>query len=778
MDNIAETKAHIKESVLRVDSHLLKLGDRLAQLLSEYRYFIAVMLFGLVIWVVVFNIALTDYLNSSAWNSRSAWLGPLPDPGEFNLFGYTIMYQFEGYSDYSFYYVHWGYNMLNGYLPYTDAFGYLSMRGITNQNGIFIFPPLTAYLYGAGIWLTRIISPGNWGIGFLLASFGYLTAIPVYGIAKELTHNPRVGELAALTYLLNPLVLYHIDYIWLNPSAFYFFFFAGFYALVKRHNHVGIILIVTAALFKQTAWFLGIPLVVYLLLKPRERKESPSETKGPETSQEQKEHEGKPTSEDPIVTGSIPSPERTDADEKKSTKQFQFLFDYFDFRGFLIGVIVAASYAGAIMFPILIAQPYFWNYWRVALGHFTFANYTALPSYGVPESLPVLAILFKKPALAKALDEILISGGPLIFGVVVFTGLMILSNKWKGEESLYLRRILYLTLLLMLWINLTGPRGVFKYYFTMFAPFFSIFASARMVRGSGEHVPVSLSMFLAPFVFSLLILIPDRDIYLLYVALIFFAYLLTPLIDRLYDLIKRPFRYLKRHFEKRTDFGFETISLNYHHCPSRLVWLLEILTVTVSIVTGSFFAVYGFAITFFHIREAIPVILQYFVLTGVMLFVGIQLITIGTNGFRSSEKYRTDLNYLIKTLSYSLVTILLGFGIFSYLSSWSVDLFYQRQLMVLSSTIIVLWIFSLIIKIKIQLRLLVGCFIMATTGLELWVWLTLGNSIMFLVGLTAFVGLVIYFLISLVYLSTSSKTGMINTNQDIVLTETIAEPPG
>ena len=205
MDNIAETKAHIKESVLRVDSHLLKLGDRLAQLLSEYRYFIAVMLFGLVIWVVVFNIALTDYLSSSVWKSRSAWLGPLPNPGEFNLFGYTILYQFEGYSDYSFFYVHWGYNMLNGYMPYTDAFGYLSLHGITNENGIFIFPPLTAYLYGAGIWLTRIIGPGNWGIGLLLASFGYLTAIPVYGIAKELTHNPRVGELAALTYLLNPL---------------------------------------------------------------------------------------------------------------------------------------------------------------------------------------------------------------------------------------------------------------------------------------------------------------------------------------------------------------------------------------------------------------------------------------------------------------------------------------------------------------------------------------------------------------------------------------------
>ena len=777
MDNITEYKGRINKGIMRVDSRLLQIGDRLAQLLSEYRYFIAVMLFGLVIWVVVFNIALTDYLSSSVWKSRSAWLGPLPNPGEFNLFGYTILYQFEGYSDYSFFYVHWGYNMLNGYMPYTDAFGYLSLHGITNENGIFIFPPLTAYLYGAGIWLTRIIGPGNWGIGLLLASFGYLTAIPVYGIAKELSHNPRVGELAALTYLLNPLVLYHIDYIWLNPSAFYFFFFAGFYALVKRHNHVGIILIVSAALFKQTAWFLGIPLVVYLLLKPRERKESIPETKGPETSQTQKELEGKPTSEDSIVTGNVSSTEGTDVDKKRLTTQLQSLLDYFDFREFLIGVIVAASYAGAIMFPFLIAQPHFWNYWRVALGHFPFSNYTDLPSYGVPESLPVLAILFKKPALAKTLNEILITGGPMIFGVILFTGLMILSNKWKGEENLYLRRILYLTLLLMLWINLTGPRGVFKYYFTMFAPFFSIFASARMVRGKGEHVPVSLSMFLAPFVFTLLILLPDRDIYLLYVVLIFFVYLLTPLIDRFYDLVKLPFRYLKKHLAKRTDFGFETLSLNYRQRPSRLVIFFEILIVTMSFVAGSFLVVFGFVTTFFHIPDAIPVILQYFVLTGVMLFVGIQLVTIGTNGFKLSEEYRTDLNYLIKTLSYSLVTILLGFGIFSYLSSWSVDLFYQRQLLVLSSTIIVLWIFSLIVKIKIQLRLLVGSFIIATTGPAIWVWWTLGNPIMFLIGLTALIGFVIYFLMSLVSLIGYSKSGMINTNQDIILTETITEPP-
>jgi len=211
-----------------------------------------VMLIGFIIWTVVFNIALVDYLNSSRWDSRAAWLGPLPGPADFDLFGYTISYQFEGYSDYSNYYVHWGHNMLNGVMPYSSDFGYLMMDGIVNRNGAYMFPPLTAYLYGAGIWLGTII------------------------IAKELSKNPRVGEIAALTYLLNPLVLYHVDFLWLNPSAFYFFFFAGFYALLKNRRHTGTILIVTAALFKQTAWFLGIPLVIYLIMRARE----PRKTEG------------------------------------------------------------------------------------------------------------------------------------------------------------------------------------------------------------------------------------------------------------------------------------------------------------------------------------------------------------------------------------------------------------------------------------------------------------------------------------------------------------------
>ena len=67
----------------------------------------------------------------------------------------------------------------------------------------------------------------------------------------------RVGEVAALTYLLNPLMLYHTDFLWFNPAPFVFFFFAGFYMLIRGKRLTGTLLIVCAALFKQTAYFCG-----------------------------------------------------------------------------------------------------------------------------------------------------------------------------------------------------------------------------------------------------------------------------------------------------------------------------------------------------------------------------------------------------------------------------------------------------------------------------------------------------------------------------------------
>jgi hypothetical protein len=719
----------ITKSVRQLDSILLKCGSHLSRFLSEYRYLLAVMLIGFVVWSVVFNIALVDYLNTSYWNSRSAWLGPFPNPGEFEFFGFTIPYQFEGYSDYSFYYVHWGYNLLNGVMPYSGSFGYLDMDGIINQNGLFLFPPLTAYLYAAGIALEGIIGPGNWGIGLLFAIFGYSTTLPVYGIARELSKNPRVGEIAALTYTLNPLVLYHIDYLWLNPAPFYFFFFAGFYALLKGRRHSATILIVTAALFKQTAWFLGIPLVVYLFVRPRIRKVEPSEENSLRNEGCVDEEEGK---------------------RRPLTSKSSFLLEYFDFRRFAVSVVVALSYAGAIMLPFLLAQPDFLKFWSLALGSFSFNNnYTDPIAYNVPIRLPILPIMYNMPEVAEFLDMIIVSSGPLIFGIVVSAGLMLLLDKYKGEEHLYLRRILFFTMLMMLWINLTGPRGVFKYYFTMFGPFFSIFSSARMIRGKGEHVPFSISMIWMPVLFSLLILIPDRNYYLAYVVMIFICYSLSPIFDRFYRKSKRPFSVLKSVVSSRLQLRLGTIQ-HRDTPPSSLRYrLLDWITVIFSIISGPTLIAVGVYVCYAQMTSSLEVILQFMLLMGAMIFVGMQITSIATNGLLSNEEKVCDLNYVTKTLSYTMVVLFFIFSIDTYAISWSVSPLLQRQLMIFSSMFIIMWILGLVLSIEKKSRLLSTSFLLIGSITATWTWFLMSDALFFLFGCTLITGLILLILLAI-----------------------------
>lgn len=503
---------------------------RILRFLLEYGILIAILTVGLYVWVSVFQAAVVDYLDSDTWISRHVWLGPGVNPGDFDFFGITLHYQFEGYSDYSFYYVHWGHNMLNGVMPYDGDFGFLEIDGITNRNGAYMFPPLTAYLYAIGI----LIPVTEWGIGLLLAAFGYLTILPVYGLGKELSGNRHVGEVAAFTYIFAPNVLYHTTFLWMNPAPFIFFFFSGFYMLVVGKRHIGTLLIVTSALFKQTAWFLGIPLVIFLLLKARP----------PKTEEKESSTNSTATSEG--------SKEASDEDKSRRLDNvISFINKYVDYRGFAFSVLLVLGFAGAIMFPFLVAQPNLWNFLRLAMGAFPLESFTELPGYGGPIRLQVLLVVAGLPTLAEIVDVFVYSGGLLILGVLVFWGVMMIEPKYKGQRRVFLRRLLFFTLLMMLWVNIAGPRGVFKYYFTLFAPFFSIFSSTTMCTSMEENVKFSTSMIWLPFLFSLMILIPSRNIYLAYVIVIFVGYLLSKKVGWTWYAATYPIRFVKRRLSPR-----------------------------------------------------------------------------------------------------------------------------------------------------------------------------------------------------------------------------------
>ncbi|MFX1416200.1 MAG: hypothetical protein ACFFC0_05275 [Promethearchaeota archaeon] len=500
---------------------------RILRFFLEYGILLLILIVGLAIWVPIFNQSLQGYLRQDLWIEWDVWLGNTP--GQFDIFGFTVNYQFEGYTDFTYFYVHWGNNILNGVMPYCDEFGHIILDGYENSNGLYIFPPLTAVLYGIGVWIV----PDNWGIALLLAALGFLTVFPVFGLGKELSGNRHVGEVAALTYLLAPNVLFHITYLWTNPPPFIFFFFSGFYMLVRGKRHTGTLLIVTAALFKQTAWFLGIPLVVYLIMKPRT----------PQARSDSENESQKEVSENDESEGQEPRPE---ANPGRLQRFVDAVTEYLDLSRFLVSVAIVLIFMAAVMFPFVVAQPYFWSYMRLAAGGFPLESFTEPPGYGSPIRLQVLPVIARLPELAEALDYIVFSGGLLALGVIAISALMVLEPKYTGQSKVYLRRILFYTLLLMLWVNLTGPRGVYKYYFTLFAPFFSIFSSATMCVSMKERIPFSTPMIWVPLLLSISILIPHRNIYLMYVIFILVGYVLARSFGQAWQAAKSPVRRISR----------------------------------------------------------------------------------------------------------------------------------------------------------------------------------------------------------------------------------------
>lgn len=717
-----------------VDSWLLRAGAKIAKFLIEYRYLIAVMFIGFIVWAIVFNVAVIDYIDSNNWRTRAAWLGPLPEPGTIQLIGFTIEYQPEGYSDYSFYYVHWGYNSLYGVMPYSPEYGILELNGVTNENGAHMFPPFTSYLYAAGIALGNMMGWANWGIGFLIAVFGYLTALPIYGIASELSLNKRVGEAAALTYLLNPLILYHTDFLWFNPAPFVFFFFAGFYMLVRGKRLTGTILIVSAALFKQTAWFLGIPLVVYLLVRPRERKQ------GDDTEAQVDE---------PTTTN---NEKKRDAAEKVRSSLQPFI-DYFDLPNFMISIVFVSIFVGAVMFPFIIAQPHFLDYWKLALGSFSFeGNFTEPPAYNQPMRIQVLFIIAGNAQFAEILDTILISGGPLGFGVILCAGLMILKDRYIGEEVTYLRRILFITMLLMLIVSLFGPRGVFKYYFVMLMPFFSIFSSARMIRGTGEHVPFSASMVWLPIVLTLLILVPGRNIYLGLVLIIFVGFLLAPAIDRLYHYAKSPFRFVKRLIQKITSISFKPLTLvELPFDITRKRYISNIVIQGLLLGLGVSFIAFGWLITQMAIGVDIVTGLEVILVFSASFVVGFQLLSIAFSLALITEIRVKHLNKCLSELSFIIAVIIWIFGIRTYFLSWLIDFTLERQLLVFSSVFASIWAVSLFMDQSNRLRILTDTMLLGGLAVGLFVWSTLANLTLFLLGSIAFCSVFIHLILIFVH---------------------------
>ncbi|MHA1928982.1 MAG: hypothetical protein ACTSV2_10460, partial [Candidatus Thorarchaeota archaeon] len=73
---------------------LARVGRRILRFIYEYSILIIILVFGLYIWLNVFDLAVADFMESDVWRFRGSWLGA----GETDIFGYTVVFQFEGYT--------------------------------------------------------------------------------------------------------------------------------------------------------------------------------------------------------------------------------------------------------------------------------------------------------------------------------------------------------------------------------------------------------------------------------------------------------------------------------------------------------------------------------------------------------------------------------------------------------------------------------------------------------------------------------------------------------
>jgi hypothetical protein len=393
------------------------------------------------------------------------------------------------------------------------------------------------------------------------------------------------------------------------------------------------------------------------------------------------------------------------------------------------------------MLPFIIAQPDFMNYWSLALGSFSFdGNFVDPPPYNVPQRIQVLLIMAGMPEQAELLDTIIVSGGPMVFSVVIFLGLMILKDRFSGEEKLYFRRILFMTFMMMLLVNILGARGVFKYYFVAIVPFFSIFSSARMIRGTGEHVPFSASMALLPISFTLLILIPDRNFYILYVILIFALYLIAPIIDYLYDYVKR----MLQKVTKQIPISFTTLSLEAISSKTKKSVLVNWLTRILSIIVGFSLFVYGLWISTWAVGVNLVVGLSVILVGGIALTLSPQIISIAL-----SQNSPSELNKTLQSFSYVTAAALLVFGIGTYIHSWSLLLYSERMIPLFSGTFIIIWACSLVVDMKLHARFVSDILLLGGVLFGLNAWFSIGNLILQTIGILCLCAVVVHLIVVL-----------------------------
>ncbi|MHA1740945.1 MAG: hypothetical protein ACTSVD_02510, partial [Candidatus Thorarchaeota archaeon] len=336
---------------------------------------------------------------------------------------------------------------------------------------------------------------------------------------------------AALTYLFNPIVLYHTLFNWLNPAPFTFFAVLGFYLLMRNHRYAGSLSFVTAFFFKQMAVFFALPLIAYLVKRP------------------------------PFSHGATPESTGNDGDAEEGRRPPS---DDLDLKSFAKVTVVVLVYAALLSIPYIF-DPYnylFRIFVRPGITHLE--DLTTVPPRYVPVTIVVPFIVVGAPTwLLETIDLLAYTSVLLVIGIMPPMAMMLYEVKDDAQLRRYWRRILLFTLIMLLLAHALSPRGIYKYYCVTLVPFIVILSVSRMCGSDNESVEMTPLMLITPFVWSIAVLFLPRESLPLLLLLTAAAYALHHKVGNMFSALGRPlalFRKTLSHDEKKPTSPAELVT--------------------------------------------------------------------------------------------------------------------------------------------------------------------------------------------------------------------------
>ncbi|MFW9964955.1 MAG: hypothetical protein ACFFCX_15400, partial [Candidatus Sifarchaeia archaeon] len=109
------------------------------------------------------------------------------------------------------------------------------------------------------------------------------------------------------------------------------------------------------------------------------------------------------------------------------------------------------------------------------------------------------------------------------------------------------------------------------------------------------------------------------------------------------------------------------------------------------------------------------------------------------------------LNKCLSELSFIIAVIIWIFGIRTYFLSWLIDFTLERQLLVFSSVFASIWAISLFMDQSNRIRILTDIMLLGGLAVGLFVWSTLANLTLFLLGSIAFCSVLIHLILIFVH---------------------------